>query len=405
VSQTVFAERIEAGVAAMRDLMSDLSHGNPTSGDVVAARALLDLVDTAVTRLVERHAHSGEWSGSGARTYSAWFATKTRAAQGEAARRLEAAELMQLLPSLTLVAEAGLITAGHVDTLVGFVTPKRQPLAIRDHVILIEWACKLPLTDFRKFMAAWAANADDALNDPTAAEDVEEQRSLQLTQQSNQSWFAKGVLTPELGELLHTALAAALPKKTAEDDRSITQRRHDALGDLIRLAMSTAERGTIGGEVPHLNIVHHLVDGTTRAESHWALRQLDLAMIQCDCKITPICVTKDGLPLMIGTPESAIPLTNRRAVWARDGGCRFAGCGRAAMWSHIHHIKHRADGGTHELSNLVMLCGFHHRYVHRHKVHLQWCTAGVTLKATMPDGTTINGPPSHRVLPNLFTNS
>jgi hypothetical protein len=35
-------------------------------------------------------------------------------------------------------------------------------------------------------------------------------------------------------------------------------------------------------------------------------------------------------------------------------------------------------------------------------VHLEWCAAGVTLTATMPDGTTIHGPPNHRALPNLF---
>jgi hypothetical protein len=73
------------------------------------------------------------------------------------------------------------------------------------------------------------------------------------------------------------------------------------------------------------------------------------------------------------------------------------------MWSHIHHIIPRADGGTHELQNLVMLCSFHHRYVHRHNVHLEWDAAGVVLIATMPDGTNIHGPPNYQAIPNLFT--
>ena len=31
---------------------------------------------------------------------------------------------------------------------------------------------------------------------------------------------------------------------------------------------------------------------------------------------------------------------------------------------HAHHITHWAQGGTTALSNLVMLCGQHHRVVH-----------------------------------------
>jgi hypothetical protein len=405
VSSKGVGERVAAWLGELHVLLDELPDLTPSVDEVVAARVLRDVVDVAVSRIVERHARDGVWTGTGARDYSTWFAGQTHAPQAEGAKRLAACELMDLLERLRRVVEAGLISAEHLHTMVRVVTPKRRELAIRDEEVLVELACKLQVTDFRKVMADWAAKADDELNDPTDLDDREEQRSFQLTQQADQSWYAKGVLTPEAGELLHTALAAALPKKTLADERTLTQRRHDALVDIIRLALSTAERGTIGGEVPHLNVVHHLVDGTARSVSHWALRQLDLSMIQCDCKVTPICVTKDGVPLMIGTPESAIPMANRRAVWARDGGCRFGGCSRAAMWSHIHHIRHRADGGTHELANLVMLCGFHHRYVHRHNVHLEWCLAGVALKATMPDGTTIHGPPNHRVLPNLFNHN
>jgi hypothetical protein len=402
MSSSGVGERIEGWLAELDVFLDELPALTPDTDDVVAARKLRDVVDVVLSRVVERHARDGVWTGTGAKDYSAWFAAQTRAAQFEGQQRLNACELLELLPVLRAAVETGLVTAEHLQTMVRVITPKRRELAIRDEAVLVELASTLQLAEFRRLMAAWRSQADDALNDPTDLDEREEQRSLQLTQQTDQSWWLKGQLTAELGELLHTALAAALPKKTVADERSITQRRHDAMSDIIRLAMSTAERGTIGGEVPHLNIVHHLTDGTTRSASHWALRQLDLSMIMCDCKTTPICVTKDGVPLMIGTPETAIPMTNRRAVWARDGGCRFGGCGRPAMWSHIHHIQHRADGGTHELANLVMLCGFHHRYVHRHNVHLAWCAAGITLNATMPDGTTINGPPNHRVVPNLF---
>ena len=37
---------------------------------------------------------------------------------------------------------------------------------------------------------------------------------------------------------------------------------------------------------------------------------------------------------------------------------------RPASWSETHHLIHWCRGGTNELKNQVLLCGFHHRLVH-----------------------------------------
>ncbi|GGI09175.1 HNH endonuclease [Egicoccus halophilus] len=49
----------------------------------------------------------------------------------------------------------------------------------------------------------------------------------------------------------------------------------------------------------------------------------------------------------------------------RDAGrCRFPGCvSRRNL--HVHHVLHWADGGPTERANLVTLCAFHHRHLHR----------------------------------------
>jgi hypothetical protein len=62
--------------------------------------------------------------------------------------------------------------------------------------------------------------------------------------------------------------------------------------------------------------------------------------------------------------KQAIPPAVRRLVWARDHGrCRVPGC-RSSSNLDAHHIKHREDGGTHEPSNVVLLCEGHHRAHH-----------------------------------------
>jgi hypothetical protein len=57
--------------------------------------------------------------------------------------------------------------------------------------------------------------------------------------------------------------------------------------------------------------------------------------------------------------QDVTPAT-RKVVFARDKHrCRVPGC-RSARNLEIHHIVHREAGGSHEPSNLVLLCGGHH---------------------------------------------
>ncbi|MGH7267398.1 MAG: HNH endonuclease signature motif containing protein, partial [Candidatus Rokuibacteriota bacterium] len=57
-----------------------------------------------------------------------------------------------------------------------------------------------------------------------------------------------------------------------------------------------------------------------------------------------------------------MPPALRRALQARDRGCRFPGCG--VRHAQGHHIHHWANGGPTRLDNLSLLCRFHHRAVH-----------------------------------------
>jgi hypothetical protein len=89
----------------------------------------------------------------------------------------------------------------------------------------------------------------------------------------------------------------------------------------------------------------------------------ELLRLTCDGRVQPAIDDPGGFTVGIGRVSRQVPGWLRRLVLARDGGCRFPGCGRT-RWTHSHHIIHWAQDGPTNLDNLVTLCGFHHRLVH-----------------------------------------
>ena len=106
----------------------------------------------------------------------------------------------------------------------------------------------------------------------------------------------------------------------------------------------------------------------------------------CDGALVGVVEGAKGEPLAVGRRTRAVPPAIRRALFVRDGGCRFPGCDRS-RYLHAHHIKHWADGGETALDNLVTLCSFHHRLVHEggYRVHVD----EGEIKFTRPDGEVI----------------
>jgi hypothetical protein len=89
----------------------------------------------------------------------------------------------------------------------------------------------------------------------------------------------------------------------------------------------------------------------------------------------------------------SIPPALRRAVLRRDQGrCRVPGC-RHAVFTDVHHLRLRSDGGANSLDNLLTLCSAHHRAIHRGELVTEGIGAG---DATFlhADGTPYGGVPS-----------
>jgi hypothetical protein len=89
-----------------------------------------------------------------------------------------------------------------------------------------------------------------------------------------------------------------------------------------------------------------------------------LDRLACDAALD-LVLTRGHRPLEARRYAPDIPAATRRAVRARDGGCRFPGCRAPAAWAEIHHVHERARGGDHHPDRLISLCRRHHQIVHR----------------------------------------
>ncbi len=137
----------------------------------------------------------------------------------------------------------------------------------------------------------------------------------------------------------------------------------DALAHHGETTSASAEADDVeaAGDMAHrrrpASVVVQGRNGGLRRLSRHVLRRL-----ACDAAIRRVA-TRDGLPVDVGRTTRVIPFRLREALRARDGTCRFPGCA-ATRHLHAHHVVHWADGGPTDLSNLLLVCGAHHRFVH-----------------------------------------
>jgi hypothetical protein len=122
--------------------------------------------------------------------------------------------------------------------------------------------------------------------------------------------------------------------------------------------------------------------------------------LACDASIVGVLEDAQGEPLNVGRKTRSISPALRRALNARDRGCRFPGCTHT-RYVDAHHVQHWSKGGETKLSNLVQLCRFHHRQVHEGRVVVQVLDDGA-LRFVRPDGESFDSvAPDHtRPLPD-----
>ena len=133
------------------------------------------------------------------------------------------------------------------------------------------------------------------------------------------------------------------------------------------------------------------VEGGPRLGRHTARR------LACDATLVAVVEDRAGTVTAVSGKARTVPGRLRRALRARDGGCRFPGCPNRA-WLDAHHVRHWADGGPTRLDNLALQCSRHHHLLHQPGWHAK-LLPDATLETTDPNGRTrTSRPPGHEPL-------
>jgi hypothetical protein len=162
----------------------------------------------------------------------------------------------------------------------------------------------------------------------------------------------------------HDALIAEHPADTEDtEDSTPFPTRVDAFMSLVEAGWDSDVARRPHGQ--HTTVVVHLDIDKPAAALHLGpiLSEDERQYVLCDATCE-VWFERHGQPIGAGRSTRTISRRLRRALEHRDRCCVVPGCS-ATRGLHAHHLTHWEDGGLTELSNLVLLCPFHHRLHHR----------------------------------------
>ena len=186
------------------------------------------------------------------------------------------------------------------------------------------------------------------------------------------SLIVRAQLAPEDGALFLRALEAArdrLQERDWNEERGSAEPRApsrptnaEALVAMADMALSEGSHGRTGGERYQVVVHVEAEGGASALEDGPAVSEESARRIACDSSLVEL-VERDGEPLSVGRKTRTVPAAMRRALQNRDRRCRYPGCDNRRFLD-AHHIEHWSQGGETKLSNLILLCGRHHRFLH-----------------------------------------
>lgn len=320
-----------------------------------------------------------QWAADGARSGGGWLAPRCGLTRAAAGHRVKVARFVRQAPRVHDSLTAGRLTFPKVALFASAVRTEAQWARFEvDEGWLVAEVEGLTVEDAARFLSRWAWRAD-----PDAG-DADEQRRLrdrrvQLSETLDGVGYLSGALTAEAMLVVGQVLAGIIGEMRRADAsledaerRSPAQLAHDALVEMARRAAGwKAEE--MPAAAPSVTIV--LTWAALLAEAGHAtttfgpdVSAATARRLACDAEISRLLTGPRGEPLDLGRSARLFSRAQRRALFARFGGCARPGCDRPPHECDVHHAKEWVrDRGETNVNDGVPLCrtGGCHDNVHR----------------------------------------
>jgi hypothetical protein len=389
--------------------------------DIARLSAHLDAAAYRLLVMIRAFDHWRGWHRDGAKSCAQWLAWRTGITPGAARERVRVARALAELPALSEALSRGELSYSVARVLTRVATPDNEEE-------LVELAGQVPASQVARLVRRWQAS-EKAIAELVAEERERHRgRGLWLTPAASGGWRIHGRLDPEAGAVLKKALEAAeeelyrSERASAEEDAAaeaageapVARRRRwaDALGLVAEAALGEGlrtEAGGVVGRAERFQVVVRVAAETlagTAAPDPTEVPEIDggpdlpaetARRLACDCSTVEMTRGSDGSVLDVGRKQRRPPTALRRALDARDRGCRFPGCG--SRYCQSHHIVHWTRGGPTALENLVLLCRRHHRLFHEGGWRMTLDGEDRTVRFVRPDGRELPPVPAPEAVP------
>ncbi len=383
------------GATTAEPVPLDPDHVENLADEITTLAAHIHAATHRLLTLIAEFDRLRGWDREGHRSCAHWLAFRTGIDLGAAREKVRVARALEGLPETSAAMERGFLSFAKVRALTRVARADNEG-------DLLELAQGSTAAELERMVRGWR------LLDRRDERDLESKRhatrALSIFPGDDGMYVVRGRVDPEVGALLMRAVDAAsdvLYRRergavAASEDSAARmwpvtapsrpeptpeQRRADALGLLAERALeagfggATAEGGEVtplsGSRAARYQVVLHVEAATLDSEREPGRSELEdgtrvsaetCRRMACDASVVQVRHGPDGSVLDVGRRTRTVPPAIRRALEARDHGCRFPGCG--SRFTDAHHVMHWADGGGTKLDNLVLLCRVHHRLVH-----------------------------------------
>jgi hypothetical protein len=327
---------------------------------IVTLAAQLNAVTHDFLILVRRFDERGGWLGWGFESCADWLHWRCDLSLSAAREKVRVAHALKTLPGIAMAFASGELSYSKVRALTRVARRENEDalleFALRTTAARVEERC-------RELRCGTVASTDEAVR-------AHARRCLSLRRDAERGTITITVELPlETGELVDKALDRAVEATASSTpelaEESWAAQRADALVALAKAYLVGNREGeAAAGTSDHYQVVVHVDESALRGGAGRSGLPLEsVRRIGCDASRLILVEDECGEPLSVGRKSRVVPQAIKRALWARDLGCRFPGCGRRRFVD-AHHVEHWSVGGETSLANLMLLCSKHHTLVH-----------------------------------------